>query len=261
MDREAIAKAARLLWAAWGEPRRIDALPIECRPRTRHDGYSIQAELARISRQQVAGWKIAATSTAGQKHIGVDAPLAGRLLAGRILEPAAAISLQANLMRVAEAEFAFRMGTDLPARKMPYEVEEVMRAVASLHPAIEVPDSRYADFARVGAPQLIADDACALWFVLGAATSESWRECDLAAHPVAAFRNAVPAGTGTGANVLGDPRIALTWLANELRIYGDGLKRNEVVSTGACIQPVPVAPDDVFKADFGLFGALAVTFE
>ena len=34
-----------------------------------------------------------------------------------------------------------------------------LAAVATLHPAIEVPDSRYDDFTRVGAPQLIADNA------------------------------------------------------------------------------------------------------
>ena len=62
-----------------------------------------------MSRQAVAGWKIAATSLAGQKHINVDGPLAGRLLAGRELQPGTPVPLAGNLMRVAEAEFAFTM--------------------------------------------------------------------------------------------------------------------------------------------------------
>ncbi len=69
-------------------------------------------------------------------------------------------------MRVAEVEFAFTMGTDLPPRDVPYRLDEVMAAVASLHPAIEIPDSRYRSFTEVGAPQLIADNACAHQFVL-----------------------------------------------------------------------------------------------
>ena len=55
----------------------------------------------------------------------------------------------------------------LPPRAAPYTIEEVLAAVETLHPAIEVPDSRYEDFAKVGAAQLIADNACAHYFVLG----------------------------------------------------------------------------------------------
>ena len=44
--------------------------------------------------------------------------------------------------------------------------------MATLHPAIEIPDSRYDDFTIVGAAQLIADDACAHYFVLGDAAPD-----------------------------------------------------------------------------------------
>ena len=37
---------------------------------------------------------------------------------------------------------------------------------------------------------------------------------------------------GHGKNVLGDPRVALTWLANELRGLGIPLRAGEVVTTG-----------------------------
>ncbi len=59
-----------------------------------------------------------------------------------------------------------------------------MDTVASLHPAIEVPDSRFADFTRAGAAQLVADNACAHQFVLGPPTEAEWRGLDLAAHLV-----------------------------------------------------------------------------
>jgi len=163
-------------------------------------------------------------------------------------------------MKVAEAEFAFRMGTPLPKRAAAYGVSEVLAAVASLHPAIEVPDSRYNDFTRVGAAQLIADTACACWFVLGPATRVDWRALDLARHSVAAYRNGALAGQGSGANVLGDPRSALAWIANELSTYGDGLRAGDVVITGTCLTPVPVSAGDSVKADFGEFGVLEEGF-
>jgi 2-keto-4-pentenoate hydratase len=131
-------------------------------------------------------------------------------------------------------------------------------AVGSLHPAIEVPDSRYRDFARVGAPQLIADTACSCWFVLGLPTTSNWRSLDLVTHAVTAHRNGEAAATGSGANVLGDPRVALTWLVNELRTYANGLDAGQFVTTGTCVIPVPIAPGDHIRADFGALGAVEV---
>jgi 2-keto-4-pentenoate hydratase len=139
-------------------------------------------------------------------------------------------------------------------------VPEVLAAVASLHPAIEVPDSRFADFTRVGAAQLIADVACACWFVIGPATPADWRTIDLAQHGVSAYRNGALAGQGSGVNVLGDPRSALAWIANELCAHSDGLRAGDVVMTGTCLTPVPVSAGNSVKADFGAFGALEVAF-
>ena len=260
MNQQDIHAAAAMLWQHWRQSTRLDELPAQCRPGSRAEGYAIQAELAKLSGQRIVGWKIAATSTAGQQHIRVDGPLAGCLLSARAVEAGARVSLAGNNMKVAEAEFAFRMGSPLPKRAAAYSVAEVLAAVASLHPAIEVPDSRYQDFTRVGAAQLIADVACACWFLIGPATRADWRAVDLAQHGVAAYRNGALAGQGSGANVLGDPRAALAWIANELRTHGEGLRAGDVVITGTCLTPVPVSAGDSVKADFGDFGALELGF-
>ena len=136
MNQTNLQTAAAMLWQHWKQGTRFDELPEQCRPQTRAEAYAMQAELARLSGQEVVGWKIAATSSAGQKHIGVDGPLAGRLLANRVLTSGASVSLTDNLMRVAEAEFVFRLAQPLPPRAEPYTVEEVIAAVESLHPGI-----------------------------------------------------------------------------------------------------------------------------
>ncbi len=168
--------------------------------------------------------------------------------------------LTGNVMNVAEAEFAFRMAAALPRRSAPYPVDEVMAAVGSLHPAIEVPDSRYRAFAAVGAPQLIADTACACWFVVGSAADVEWRTIDLAGHAVVAYRNDEVAAQGSGANVLGDPRVALTWIANELRTFEDGLSAGDLVITGTCLVPIAIAPGDRVRMDFGRLGSVETAF-
>ena len=260
MDQAQIQEAAQLLWNAWQAGRKLERLPAACRPQTVEDGYAVQARLADSSGQSVSGWKIAATSQAGQAHIGVDGPLAGRLLAGKIDRSPATLPLGTNGMCVVELEFAFRLARDLPPRDHEYAMDEVLASVASLHPAIEVPDSRFLDFSTAGPAQLIADSACAGLFVWGSAAAVDWRTLDLAAHPVWLSLNGARAGEGSGANVLGDPRIALTWLANELTVRADGLKAGQIVTTGTCIQPTGIAPGVRVLGDFGPLGRVEATF-
>src|SRR4051794_11862988 len=79
-----IEAASELLWQHWQERRRLAELPEAMRPRTRQDGYAVQALLEQRSAFPLFGWKIAATSTAGQAHIAVNGPMAGRLLRERV---------------------------------------------------------------------------------------------------------------------------------------------------------------------------------
>jgi 2-keto-4-pentenoate hydratase len=249
-----VEQASSLLWDHWTGGRRLAKIPDAIRPSSRDEGYAVQATLERRSGSPLFGWKIAATSVAGQKHINVDGPLAGRLLHERAFENGATVPFGANHMRVAEAEFAFRMRRDLTPQWGLFSVGDVVDAAGSLHPAIEIPDSRYDDFTIVGAPQLIADNACAHYFVLGEAAPDSWRDVDLRAHAVRGEVVGKLARDGVGANVLGDPRIALAWLANELSSLGIVLRAGQVVTTGTCLVPLEIAPADHVRMDFGVLG-------
>ena len=244
--------AARLLWRHWQAGTKLAELPAALRPRTRQAGYAVQASLPAASGREVLGWKIAATSAAGQAHIGVTGPLAGRLLAGQVHDEGATLSLAGDGMCVVEPEFAFRFGAALPPRATPYEMGEVLAAVATLHPALEVPDSRFADFVHAGEAQLIADDACAHLLVLGTAAPELWRSLDLRLHTVQAQVHGAEgcrlAREGIGSNVLGDPCVALLWLVNELNGLGIGVDPGQFVSTGTCAAPLAVQPGDAVTA-------------
>lgn len=72
------------------------------------------------------------------------------------------------------------------------------------------------------------------------------------------MRNGAVAESGVGANVLGDPRIALTWLVNELSQFGYRLRKNQVVITGTCVKPMPIAVGDRIEGDFGKLGGISV---
>jgi 2-keto-4-pentenoate hydratase len=258
-DKNQIAAASHTLLKHWRAGTKLNNLDPSQRPRDRTEAYAIQAEIERSSAGKLFGWKIAATSEAGQKHINVAGPMAGRILSETVIADGGTAPMAGNEMRVAEPEFAFRMAADLPPRPSPYAVAEVLDAVATLHPAIEIPDSRFADFVSAGEAQIIADNACAHLFVLGAPTEADWRALDLVEEkPVIRLRG--QRHIGHGRNVLGDPRVALTWLANELRQLGITLRAGEVVTTGTCHPPLPIQTGDTVEADFGSLGKVSVAF-
>lgn len=254
-------RAAETLWRCWRDGGVIENLPAGIRPENRADGYAIQSHFEAMSGRPIFGWKIAATSRAGQQHIGVDGPLAGRLLAEHVFEDGASLAFGHNRMAVAEAEFAFRLATDLPPRSSPYSTDEVLTAVGELHTAIELPDSRFEPFETAGAGQLIADNACAHDFVVGPAVPVTWRDKDLSRQAVTLTVEGKDSSDGVGANVLGDPRIALAWIANELSDFGIGLQAGQVITTGTCTTPMPIGPGDRVVADFGELGAVSMHFE
>jgi 2-keto-4-pentenoate hydratase len=264
MNQTLLKLASDHLCNAWNAGQAIIELPTELKPSSRSEGYAIQSLLEIRSSQPLYGWKIAATSVAGQTHIGVDGPMAGRILAERVLAEGSSVSLTNNRMSVAECEFAFKMKKTLMPRTQVFSVDEVMAAVGSLHPAIEIPDSRYQKFEAAGAPQLIADSACAHLFMLGKATTCNWRTLNLATHAVTASvtnsEGVLKHHHGIGSNVLGDPRVALTWLANELRELGIALAEGQVVTTGTCIVPVAVLAGDHVQVSFGVIGDIEVRF-
>src|SRR5438270_8839504 len=179
LERNQIVAASQALHDNWRAGTKLAALEEWYRPYNRAEGYAIQAAVEKYSTTHLFGWKIGASSEAGQRHINVDGPMAGRILAETVIPDGGTAPMAGNEMRVAEPEFAFRMRTDLPARSTPYTVQQVLDAVDTLHPAIEIPDSRFAKFIGAGAAQLIADNACAHLFVLGPATTADWRARDL----------------------------------------------------------------------------------
>lgn len=260
--------AAQCLLSHWQSGQPLSAWPAHVladgAPVDRPQGYAVQAALARhASARPAVGWKIAATSEAGQRHIGVSGPLAGRLLAERVHAHGASLSMGSNRMAVAEPEFVFRLGVDLPPSEQAYAQDEVMAAVDALFLGLEVPNARWADFVSAGEARLIADNACAHEFVWGPQVPVPWRALDLSQHRVQAQvtgpARAYQRG-GIGANVLGDPRRALTWLVNELSALGLTLAAGQIVTTGTCMPPLEIMAGDRVDADFGVLGQVSVSF-
>ena len=263
---EACRRAAALLLAARRERSPIPALPEDCRPATVAEGYAIQAAVRDLRGGELAGFKIGATSQAARTLLATEEPFHGCLFADGIHDSPATLTAGDTNFRLIEPEFAFRLGADLPAREAPYGRVELVRAIASLHPAFEVVTSAYGEaWTGAGLPQLIADNGVHACLVLGPAMAD-WGTLDLAAREVVFEKGGTEIGRGQGANALGHPLHALAWLADR-GVLADpstrtsrGLKTGDLITTGLVTPFAYAEAGTVLRADYGPLGAVELLF-
>ena len=251
-------RAAETLWRAWTSGPPLDALAPELRPSTEAEGYAVQRALDELA-GPTTGWKIAATSKAGQDHLGANGPLVGRLYETEHRPSGSVLSVRAMRMRSAEPEFGFVLARDLNGGRGGLAVDDVLAAVGSMVLAVEVPDSRFVDFKKVGLPSLIADGMCGGHFITGRSI-ENWHSLDLREQTARLVCNGDERSAGRGADVMGDPRSALAWMANEVLGHGWPLRAGDIIITGASAPPIPVQAGDELEAVFDDLGAVTARF-
>lgn len=249
MKAEAAQQAARLLAEAWQVGVTLPNLPDSCRPGTLAEGYRIQGLMVKALGIAPGGWKIGCTSAAARKILKARGPFAGPVIGTRIFNDGTVLPASGYPTCGLEGEFAFRLGRALPPRKRPYARGEVLAAIDTLHPAIEIIAPRFADWNKVPLACVVADLAADAALILGKPIAR-WRSLDLAKQPVRMLIDGNVAGEGTGADVMGHPIEALRWLANFLRSRG-GLAAGDVVTTGTCTGLQFAKPGSKVRAEFG----------
>ena len=73
-------------------------------------------------------------------------------------------------------------------------------------------------------------------------------------------RTARSLGTAAGAAALGDPAVAVAWLANQLATFDIPLKAGEIIMPGALTKAEVVARGDVVRATYDRLGSVSVKF-
>jgi 2-keto-4-pentenoate hydratase len=207
----------------------------------------------------VGGRKAAFTADAALKMMNVDGPACGPLFSPYIIPSPANLNLPAASWRGLECEISFKMAANLPARDAAYSVEEAAAAVGSMHPALEVVDSRIANGVDHGGVAIIADHCGNAAFVYGGAV-EKWRDLDLASLKVDLNVNGETVITGSGDAVMGNPLNSLAWIANSLSERGKSLKAGEWVTTGSMMGIYKAPPGSSIVADFGALGIVELVF-
>jgi 2-oxopent-4-enoate hydratase len=223
------------------------------------DAYAIQTiniDRRVAAGQRIIGRKVGLTSRPMQELLGVDEPDFGVLTDEMMVEDGDLIDLRRLNQPRVEAELAFVMERDLAGPGVTTGV--ALAAIAGALPAVEIVDSRVADW-KIKLVDTVADNASSGLLVVGG-RMRPVAELDLRLLGVAVSRRGELIDTGAGAAALGNPARCVAWLANKLGAFGAGLKAGDIVLPGAVHKMVPVAPGDVFRADFAHLGAVTVRF-
>lgn len=249
---EQITQAATELATRRNSGKPGPRLPESCRPLELEDAWQVQQAVTLALGQAVGGWK-------------ASPPGPGKLVVAPIYQPAIS---RASVCTVAfptdrdpgsvkvEPELAFVLSSDLPARAQPHSEADIDAAVGSVHAALEICASRYADPTGLPFPEMLAD---------GLVNNGLWLGPELVAPEAAAFElswQAVdePRQTAQARHPNGHPRAPLYWLANFLRERGLGLKAGQAVITGSYAGVLTVPAGKTLTFDYAGLARFEVEF-
>lgn len=221
--------------------------------------YAVQAINTRYweaQGRQIVGRKAGLTAEAVQRQLGVDQPDFGVLFDDMRVADGGDLDAARCIQAKAEAEIAFVLGSDLPSlRSTP---AEVAAAVASVHAAIEIVDSRIADW-KITFADTVADNGSSAFFVL-ADRGLPLEGLDLEGAAMTMTVNGEVVSTGIGAAALGNPLNAAAWLARTLAAAGEPLKAGDIVLAGALGPMVALRSGDQVRAEIAGIGSCSFAF-
>lgn len=213
--------------------------------------YAVQAasigrRLARGERQ--VGVKMGFTSRAKMQQMGVSDLIWGRLTDAMHLQAGAELPFGRFIHPRAEPEIAFRLARPLAGH---VSLDEAMAAVDGVAPAIEIIDSRYANF-RFSLTDVVADNSSSSAFVTGA-----WVDPALLGNAeleMALLVDGQVVERGTSSAILGNPWQSLVEAARLASITGPGLAAGWIVLAGAATAAHALAPGMRVSARAGALG-------
>jgi len=245
---EHVDAASRALAAArTGQP--IAALPEGARPQSEADSYAIQEAVLRRLGERVGGWKVGFSPEGGI--------FCAPIYASRVAASPAAMPASGFHVIGIECEIGFRVNQALAQRAQPYTRDEIL-AAASLHPTIEIVDSRYIDFRSLDRLQVLADNFSNGGLVYGAAASD-WEGMDLVHPPIRVTADGQDFAECTGLRA-GDPIGLFVDLVNHVANKRGGVPSGTFVTTGTHTGMVFTEPGTQIRADYGSLGHVEVSF-
>ena len=250
---------AELLYEAERSVKPVERVTLRYPNMNINDAYKIQemgVKLRITGRGSIIGRKLGATTEALMRQLKADSPDFGCLLNTSLVQEGTPLRRERlNHPRV-EGELAFIMGEDLHGPGV--TIAEVYNATSWVVPAFEICDTRISS-QDLTVLDSIADNAGTARFMLGSAPK---RLGDINPRLIGMVmeKNGVVVGSAAGVEAMGNPVFAVTWLANELARVNVGLKRGDIILSGAFISENNASAGDVYTIHMDGFPAVTMRF-
>nr|WP_221333120.1 2-keto-4-pentenoate hydratase [Nocardia transvalensis] len=205
---------------------------------------------------RVVGHKVGLSSKAMQQMMGVDEPDYGHLLAEMEVFEDVVVDTSKYLYPRVEVEVGFVLGKDLPGAEC--TEADVLDATVAYAPAIELIDTRIKEW-KIALCDTIADNASSAGWVLGPERVAP-ELLDIKTIDARLTRSGEVVAEGRSDAVLGDPTIAVAWLARKVASFGVRLKAGDIVLPGSCTRAIDARPGDTFHAEFAGLGSVRLDF-
>jgi 2-keto-4-pentenoate hydratase len=230
----------------------IADLPPQLAPANEEEAFYVQDVMAQAY-GPIGGWKV---GSRGPQGIPFFAPMPSAWMAPNGAE----FGGMTRRLRGVEAEIAFQLSVDLPPRTTPYTREEVVAAIGSCHPAIEVLESGLFDPTAVSRDNMLADIQMHGGFLAGTAIS-GWQALDWGTEQVTLVVDGVVRVEGTGTNPGGHDLIRLlVFMANEGSARTGGLKAGDWITTGSWTGATWTTAGSEVVAEFSRAGRAVMQF-
>jgi 2-keto-4-pentenoate hydratase len=223
---------------------------------SQREAYEVQLELLtrRIrNAERQAGWKVGATSAAILEQQGLTEPLFGYLMEGDEARADEPLNIQLLQRPAVECELCFVL--DRPLSGPRASVNDAMRSVGTVHPAMELVEERI-DLS-LDLNLVIADNIQQFGYLLGAGVEVT--EVDLADIPLTVLVNGKPISTANSSAVLGNPINAVVWLANKLSEFGISLPAGSRILSGSLARQIPLSGASTVEARFAPLGSVSLS--
>ncbi|WP_242701835.1 2-keto-4-pentenoate hydratase [Arthrobacter cavernae] len=217
---------------------------------------TVQLDHHLASGRVLAGRKVGLTSLAMQQQLGVDSPDFGFFFEDMVHGDGADIPASAFISPKVEPEFGFVLKSRLQGPGV--TLEQAAAAIGAVYPAIEIIDSRVADW-DIRLVDTVADNASCGAIAVGS-TALDVDPSALLDVSCSLVIDGETLGTGTGADVMDNPVAPLAWLANVLGEQGVALEAGQLILPGSFTKAEPVTAGSTATADFGALGALTINF-
>jgi 2-keto-4-pentenoate hydratase len=250
--KQRLIEAANLLLDARRTAAPITDLPTELSPVSVDEAYFVQDTIAEAY-GEVGGWKIGAPTPEAE-------PMFAPMPAAWITPSGSLLSGITRRYRGLEAEIAFLLGADLPPRTTPYSRDEVIAAIASCHPVIEVLESGLTDPGAAPKLSMMADMQMHGGFVYGPAYA-AWKSVDFTQEKVSLAVDGSVRVERTGSNTSGNFLRLLPWLANEGSARTGGLRAGQWITTGSWTGNVQAVSGSSVDVRFATAGNVSLQFE